>query len=210
MNVLILGASGPLGRALTREALRRDHHVTAFVRDRSRFDFAAHRSLRIAEGDVLEPGALDRPLLDQHAVICTLGVKQTRDPVTLFSEGTDNVIRAMQRHNVRRLICVTGIGAGDSVGHGGLVYDWISQPFFLKTIYEDKTRQEELVQHCDRDWTIVRPARLTDGRARRRFAAVQNVRGLKAGSITRSDVAVWTVEQLNADKYLYKTVVLTE
>ena len=137
-------------------------------------------------------------------------MKPTRKPVSLFSEGTENLIRAMQRHNVRKLLCITGIGAGASRGHGGFLYDRVIQPILLKTIYEDKTRQEKLLEACDRDWMIIRPARLTFERQRQRFSVVQNTRGLTAGKISRADVAVWTVGQLNSGKYLYRSVVLTE
>lgn len=64
----------------------------------------------------------------------------------------------MKKHGVRRLVALTGIGAGDSKGHGGLFYDRIIYPFFIKPIYEDKDRQEQLIRESDLDWVIVRPA----------------------------------------------------
>ena len=104
MKVLIVGAADELEQAISREALKHDHQVTTFSQEKT-----------------LSQGALDQPLLDQDAVICCMEKAWTRQPVTLFSEGTGNLIRAMQRHNVRRLLCVTGVGAGNSVGHGGFV-----------------------------------------------------------------------------------------
>ena len=146
----------------------------------------------------------------QEAVICALEMKRTRQPVREFSEGTENLIRAMQRHNVRRLLCITGVGAGTSRGHGGFWFDRVIQPFFLNTIYEDRDRQERLVAACDRDWSIIRPAQLTDGRARARFSVVRNVRGLRANRILRADVAEWTIAQLKTGQNLYRGIVLTE
>ena len=64
---------------------------------------------------------------------------------------------------MRRLICVTGIGAGDSRGHGGFLYDRVIAPFLLKTIYQDKDRQEALIRASGTDWTMVRPGFLTNG-----------------------------------------------
>ena len=64
---------------------------------------------------------------------------------------------------VDKLICVTGIGAGDSKGHGGFLYDKILNPLFLKTIYEDKDIQEKMVQDSTLEWLIVRPGFLTNG-----------------------------------------------
>jgi putative NADH-flavin reductase len=208
MRVLLIGATGPLGLEITRHALDGGHSVTAMVRDPARLALR-HPDLKTVAGDVLQMGAIDAPMCAQEAVICCLGVKAGRGPVTLFSQGTEIILRAMQRHNVRRLICVTGIGAGDSKGHGGLFYDRLLQPLLLRRIYEDKTRQEELVRRSDRDWIIVRPARLTNGRQRRHYGVVVRVAGLTAGSISRADAAEFVTSQLKMDKYLYKAPVLT-
>jgi len=210
MKVLIVGAGGPLGQALVFQALKQHHEVTALVRSPKQTVGAGDAHLKVVEGDVTRTGNLDAPMAAQEAVICSLGVKPTRMRVSVLSEGTGNVIRAMQRHNVRRLLCITGIGAGDSRGHGGLLYDRFIQPLVLKTIYEDKDRQEKVVEQSDRDWILIRPARLTDSDVASRFSVVQRMQGLRATSISRKNVAKWTVEQLKIDKYLYRTVVLTE
>src|SRR5436305_1164889 len=75
-------------------------------------------------------------------VISSLGSKLSRKPTTLLSDGTRNVVGAMKAAGVPRLICITGIGAGDSRGHGGFLYDRLILPLLLAEIYEDKTRQE--------------------------------------------------------------------
>jgi putative NADH-flavin reductase len=209
VKVLIVGAAGPLGMELVRRALKQDHQVTALVRSRNPLTKVKDPNLTVIECDVLRPGSLDTPMANQEAVICSIGVKPTRKKVTVFSDGTDNLIRAMQRHNVLRLFCITGIGAGNSRGHGGFLYDRIIQPLFFRTIYQDKDKQERLVEQCDRDWMIVRPARLTEGKATGNFAVVQRMQGLTASSISRADVAGWVVSQLEVDRYLYRTVVLT-
>ena len=210
MRVLIVGAGGKLGQALVRAALKQKHHVTALSRRPDSLKALTSNLLAVSQADVLEPGALDLPMARQEAVICTIGIKPTRRQVTVLSQGTENLIRAMQRHNVRRLLCITGIGAGESRGHGGFLYNHFIQPLFLKSMYEDKDRQEKLVRFCDRDWLIIRPARLTDDRARGRFHPVEKMQGVQAAKIPRADVAAWTVAQLEANKYLYRAVVLTE
>lgn len=210
MKVLIVGAGGRLGKMLTSEALKQGHEVTALVRDFKQLSGLQNQRLKIVKGDVLHIGQLDIPMEAQQAVICSLGVKGTREKVTALSQGTDNLIRAMQRHNVRRLLCITGVGAGDSRGHGGFIYDRFIQPLFLKSIYEDKNRQERLVERSDRDWMLIRPARLTDGPASSPFSAVQTVRGLRAGKMSRAGLAKWTVQQLQVNRFLYRAVVLTD
>lgn len=206
MKVLVIGASGKLGSAIVREALERGHEITALVRRPAAFPLK-HERLKIEQGDVLE--RLDGAMAGKEAVICSLGIPPTLGPVTIYSEGTSNLLRCMQRHNTRRFICITGIGAGTSKGHGGLPYNRVVQPLLLRTIYEDKTRQEELVRYCDRDWVIVRPAQLTDGKPEARFGVLRDVRGVQTTSISRADVAVFCVDQLAKNKYLYQFPILT-
>jgi putative NADH-flavin reductase len=207
MNVLVIGASGPLGREIVKTTLARGHRVTAFVR--RAFDMQ-HENLSIATGDVMDSDTLNVPMAGKEAVICSLGAPITFKPVHIFSEGTENIVRSMMRHNTRRLICVTGIGAGESKGHGGLLYNKILRPFLLKTIYEDKTRQEELIRYSKLDWLVVRPAVLTNGPANGRYAMLKEVRGVQTSTISRADVAAFCADQLISNKYLYQFPILTD
>lgn len=211
MKVLIVGAGGPLGREIVRTTLARGHHVTAFVR---RDLDLQHANLTVAIGDVMDSDTLDPPMAGQEAVICSLGMNLSMQSVMreveLFSEGTGHILRCMTRHNTRRLICVTGIGAGESKGHGGLLYNRIIQPLLLRKIYEDKTRQEELIRYCNRDWIVVRPARLTDGAAEGRYAMLKEVRGVQTTTISRADVAAFCADQLVSNKFLYQLPILTD
>ena len=88
---------------------------------------------------------------------------------TLFSKATRVLVDAMQAKGVKRLLVVTGLGAGDSRGHGGLLYDAVLFPLVLKRVYDDKDVAEQIVKASGLDWTIVRPGAL-DERDRRRGA----------------------------------------
>ena len=68
----------------------------------------------------------------------------------------------MASNGVRRLVGITGVGAGDSRGHGGLVYDTFLRPIVLRQVYADKDRQEAVVRASGLDWVVVRPALLTE------------------------------------------------
>jgi putative NADH-flavin reductase len=207
MKVLVIGANGPLGREIVNTALARGHHVTAFVR--RDFDLQ-HANLSVATGDVMDSDTLDRPMAGKEAVICSLGAKPTWRELSLFSEGTEHIIRCMTRHNTRRFICITGVGAGESKGHGGLLFNRLLEPFWLRKIYQDKTRQEELIRYCNRDWIAVRPARLTDGPAMGRYAMLKEVRGVQTSSISRADVAAFCADQLVSNRFLYQFPILTD
>jgi putative NADH-flavin reductase len=162
MNILIVGATRGIGRQLLEQALTSGHTVTALVRNPQRLA-TQHERLRVIKGDILDSDSVALAMAGQDAVCCTIGVKAPWIRVTVFSEGTKNLLQAMKKTGVKRLMCVTGIGAGDSKGHGGFLYDCIFYPLLLKPIYADKDRQESLIKASDVDWTIVRPGFLTNG-----------------------------------------------
>ncbi len=200
MNVMIIGAAGRLGRELVKSTLADGHKVTAFIHN-TPLDLQ-HPNLSIAQGDIMDSDSLNRPMAGQEAVICSIAIKQIPNEVEIYSEGTTNLIRCMTRHNARRLICITGVGVGESIGHG--------EPKFVKPIYDDKTRQEEIIRYCSRDWLVVRPARLTEGPARGRYAMLKEIRGVYATTISRADVANFCAAQLTSNKFLYQFPILTD
>ncbi|WP_348630730.1 NAD(P)H-binding protein [Mesorhizobium sp. M8A.F.Ca.ET.208.01.1.1] len=111
----------------------------------------------------------------------------------------------MEQQNIRRLVCITGLGAGDSRGHGGFFFDRLLLPLMLRKVYEDKDRQEDAIRGSTLDWTIVRPMVLNDKPARGRIKAVTDLSGVHGGTIARADVADFVVQQLTADTWLRKS-----
>ena len=155
VKLLVIGATRGIGRCLVEQALDEGHSVRALVRDPGRMP-ARHDRLDVIAGDIRDKEAVRRAVADQEAVCITVGIHPTRKPVYLFSVGAQNVIDAMTGSATNFLICVTGIGAGDSKHHGGFFYDKIIHPLLLKTIYADKDRQEALMQKLgfkSVDWT---------------------------------------------------------
>lgn len=203
MKILILGGTGSVGRHLVAQALDRGHEVTALVRDPGKVSGRNPR-LRLVEGNALDPAAVERAVKGQEAVIYSLGVENTK-PTTLFSDSTRILIAAMEQLGVRRLIAITGIGAGDSRGHGGFLYDRVIFPLFTKHRYADKDRQEALIRNSSLDWIIVRPAAYSDGGRRGDFRVATDLEGITMRSISRADVAAFVLAQLTNDTYLKKT-----
>ena len=112
----------------------------------------------MVEGDARDPAALTRAIADCDAVISSLGTPMSPfREVTLLSTATRALVGVMAQQNIHRLICITGLGAGDSRGHGGFLFDRLFLPLMLRKVYEDKDRQEDAIRASALDWTIVRP-----------------------------------------------------
>lgn len=208
MNILIVGATRGIGRQLLEQALTSGHAVTALVRNPQRLAIQ-HQRLRVVKGDILDLDSVALAMAGQDAVCCTIGVKAPWIRVTVFSEGTRNLLQAMKNTGVRRLICVTGIGAGDSRGHGGLLYDRFFYPLLLWPIYADKDRQEALIRASEVDWTLVRPGFLTNGPLTGHYRMLTDMAGVTAGRVSRADVADFMLKELETNQYLRQTPLLT-
>ena len=208
MNILIIGATRGIGLQLLEQALLAGHRVTALVRDPQKLS-KEDAELKVVKGDILDLSAVEQAVAGQEAVCCCIGIGPTRKPVAVFSQGTQNVLQAMEKSGVKRLISVTGIGAGDSKGHGGFFYDRILNPLLLKTIYEDKDREEAAIKASDVDWLIVRPGFLTNGPMRGRYRILTDLTGEKAGKISRADVAHFILTQLASPGYVKQTPLMS-
>jgi putative NADH-flavin reductase len=114
----------------------------------------------------------------------------------------------MVEAQVKRLICVTGFGSGDSRRHGGFLYNTAFH-LLLGRVYDDKDVQEWIVRRSKLDWVIVRPVILTDGPKTNAYRALVDPRDWTCGSISRADVADFLVKQIADDAFLRKTPVLT-
>ena len=175
------------------------------VRDPSKLT-VSHERLRIVTGDALNPASGGRSSTGtRRGDILAWQVEPSHAYNFIFRCKPDLDFGAMETHGVRRLVCITGIGAGDSRGHGGFLYDKIIYPWLTKETYVHKDRQESLVRQSSLDWVIVRPAAFTNGPQQGNLRAVTELKDVTIRSISRADTAAFVLEQLSSDTYLRKT-----
>jgi uncharacterized protein YbjT (DUF2867 family) len=207
MKVLVLGATGGTGQLIVHDALEKGHSVVALVRSKARAPDLPGAD--IIEGDARDEGALMRALDGCDAVVSSLGTGLSPvSEVSLLTEATQALVPAMKRSGVRRLICISALGVGDSRGHGGFVFDRIFMPLLLRHAYKDKGRQEAAIRASSLDWVIVRPGMLTNGPTRGSVRALVDLASVNGGKVSRGDVAHFVVEQLATDTWLKQTPVL--
>ena len=209
-TVLIIGASKGIGRETVKCALKAGYRVRAMARSAVRIP-GRHANLETVTGDALEPSAVTQALAGVDVVIQTLGVSAGPGflfkPVGLFSDATRVLVAAMEETGVRRLICVTGFGAGDSRDRGGLLYNSAFR-LFLGRVYENKDVQERIIRDSKLDWIIARPGILTHGPMTGGYQVLDNPDDWRCGFISRVDVADFLVKQIDDNQYLGKTPVL--
>jgi putative NADH-flavin reductase len=208
MRIAIIGASRGIGSELLKAALEEGYEVTALVRNPATLNVSTP-GLKVIKGDILDPSSVAEAIAGQEAICICIGIPPTRKPVDVFSRGTQNILDAIKKGSNQKLILVTGIGAGDSKGHGGFFYDRILNPLLLATNYADKDCAESIVKASNVEWLIVRPGFLTNGPRTGKYRAIENLSGVTAGKISRVDVADFILKQLASPTYFGKTPLVT-
>ena len=199
-TVLVIGASRGIGLETVKALLRAGHSVRALARSASNIPIQ-EAGLDKVSGDALDRDTIRNALQDVDVVIQTLGVdfapQLIFEGTSLFSQSTRILVDAMKAAGVKRLVSVTGLGAGDSRGHGGLLYDAVVFPLLLKRVYDDKDVQEWIIRSSGLDWTIVRPGLLTNRPATGRYRVLTASKDWRFGAISRTDVADFLVRQVD-------------
>lgn len=202
MKLLIFGATSTVGKELVRQGLDAGHQITAVTRDKDKLDIN-HPSLAVKQGDVLNYDDVKNVMNGYDAVFCSLGAGRKGG---VRAEGTRNIVKAMEENHVRRFICQTTLGCGDSQESLNFLWKYIMFGWLLKEAFLDHELQEKTVFESSLDWTIVRPGAFTDGQLSKTYR-----HGFKPGDktlklkISRADVAHFMLEQLSTTNYLRKT-----
>lgn len=206
MKLLIIGATGGTGLELIKQALDAGHQLTALVRNPDKLKIT-HPDLRIVKGNVLDYAKVEEAVTGQDAVLSALGHKRFIIYTTILSEGTRNIIRAMEKQQVNRFICITTLGINDSRFKLGLYYTLFVIPVIVFFYFMDKAKQEKLIRNSNLNWTIVRPGQLINGKKRGKYKHGEHVGNyILTKMISRADVAHFMLSQLTDPSYLKKAV----
>jgi putative NADH-flavin reductase len=208
MNIVIFGANGPTGRLLTKQALDAGHMVKAITRHPELFHLQNAR-LNVVRGDVFDLASVEQAIEGQDAVLSTLGVPFSRKPISVYSQGMDHIVKAMNKYGVRRLVCVTSSATEPQYDpDGGFIFEKIIQPTIINTIgrtlYEDMRAMEKQVKNSNLDWTIVRPSGLFETLDVTPYQMAETY--IKGRFTSRNDLAACILGQVSNDKYVRKVV----
>jgi putative NADH-flavin reductase len=210
MSIVVFGAHGPTGRLLVSHALAAGHQVIAVTRRPDQFP-QQHPNLRVARADVLDASAVEGVVSGADAILSTLGAPYGRKQVAVYSVGVRNILTAMERHQVRRLVVVSSSATDPKpYADAGFFFNRVVQPFVVnvlgKTVYEDMRRMEELIRNSEVDWTIVRPSGLFDTDLVSDYELAEDH---IAGRFTaRSDLAAAMLAQVDDERYVRKILAI--
>jgi putative NADH-flavin reductase len=216
MRLVIFGATGGTGRRLVERAIAEGHEVTAFVRNPSRMT-ARHQRLKIVAGDAFDLGPVEEAVAGKEAVISVLGSRRPSNPLHPRSPGepkgpasvgSENIVAAMKKHGLKRFVCQTAWGVGDSKEDpriAGSFFMKVIVPPLLRDEYADKEAQERIIRESELEWVIVRPMILTNGPWTNDYRARVDLKPGRRPYISRADVADFLMRQLTDSTFVNKT-----
>jgi len=205
MKLIVFGSTGGIGRNIVEQALRAGHHVTAIARNPSALTIQ-HANLEIVKGDVFKPETFDKAMKEQCVVLSAIGINSTKQ-TTVYSEGVSNIVKAMQKNGVQRIICVSASAVVTS--------PQLSFPIRMMTkllqrilgnMYADLLKMEQVVKQTNLNWTVVRPPRLTKRALTGKYRFAVNEWLSSCLSISRADVAHFMLQHID-DANTYKTII---
>jgi len=210
MNIFIAGANGGIGRQAVEQALQAGHRVTALVRSPAKLQLM-HLNLNIIKGDIMLPESFTDEMKGQQIVLSALGVSGglfSDKPTTLYSHGNANLLKAMEQHGVKRIICISASALEISPvipWYVRLVARNVIQKL-LKHMYADLHRMETIVKESSADWTIIRPPQLTDKPLTTNYRTAVNRFLKNCLQVSRADVAHYMVNNL-INQEIYRATV---
>ncbi len=203
MRLAVFGATGPTGQQLVKQALEQGHLVTALARTPEKLAIQ-HSSLRVVKGNVLDMAAVEETISGTDAVLSCLGRRNPFRGKGDVWRGTHNIIVAMKKVGVRRLIVESAYAAGSSREFASIGMKLVTRTL-LGWAYHEKAVLEPEVMSSGLDWVIVRPPALRDGPKTGKYRAGEDLRLSVSDWINRADVADFMLKQAASDEWLRKT-----
>jgi putative NADH-flavin reductase len=205
MKLLVLGATGGVGRRLVAEALDQGHEVTALTSHWVR-DEIPHERLRRLTWDKLDPSAVEAALAGREAVLWAPGdVLAPRE--TELSDEARMVTAAMERLGPRRLVFLSSLNLANIHRRGMLVSAVLMLWLFQRGRFRDAETQERIVRESTLDWTTVRAGTLFDGPRQGNWRLSLGDADVPADArVSYADAADFMLRQVTDVTYLRATV----
>ena len=200
MKLAMFGATGRVGGEILKQALTHGHHVKALVRSEK---LEAHPNLEIILGDVRNAEDVERTIAGTTAVFSAIGTDRT----TTLSEAAPLIVKAMKKHNIKRVITIGTAGILESrLSPGLLRYEGGDSKRKMTFAAEEHEAIYRLLENTDLHWTIVCPTYLPDGEARGNYRAEKDLLPEEGKEITVGDTAEFAYRQLESKEFIQSRV----
>lgn len=208
MKVVVFGASGKVGRLLVHELLENNYQVTAFVHSHN--PFRKNSRLKVVRGNVYDSGHVDKAVKGQDVVMSALGSWGTKKQ-DVVSAGMNNIINAMKKHRIKRVISLTGIAlwkadrpsVSEKFNHSLI-------SFIAPKILKDGEAHIELLSNSGLDWTVIRSPIMTNAKGDncKNYVLINDLPGLFE-TVPRVAVVQAMYEQIKSSAFIEQAPVVS-
>ncbi|NEW07525.1 NAD(P)H-binding protein [Paenibacillus sp. SYP-B3998] len=199
MRILLLGATGRVGRRVLNQALAAGHEVQALIRNPKKLENIGSASLFLYEGDVCREDNIVHAVAQAQLVISCLST----DGGTVLTESVPYLIKAMDVYGVRRIVTVGTAGILQSREHHGLLrYESPNSRRSSTRAAEEHRKAWELLAASSLDWTVVCPTYLPDGEPLGNYRVERDYLPEEGMSISVGDTADFTYQEALACQYV--------
>jgi len=155
----LFGAGGNVGQRIVSEALRRNHRVTAVVRDEA--TMLPQHNLLVLEGDATDKASVAKTAIGADAIISAISPRPGQDgrPASSLSAAAHALIDGAREAGVKRVVIVGGAGSLE-IAPGQQIVD---QPDFPESYKPEAFEQRDALavyrsEADGLDWTYISPA----------------------------------------------------
>ncbi|MFB6784290.1 NAD(P)-dependent oxidoreductase [Streptomyces sp. NPDC056352] len=206
MHLTVLGATGPTGQQILEQALKAGQQVTALVRDPARLPQRDDPHVTVVTGDATSVDDLTRAMTGSDAVLSALGGGKD-----FKSDLASRAVRALgpaaKAAGVRRIVMLSGLGAGETKQYAGTVVK-LGVALLMKQLFADKAQADAELRASGLDWTLVYPAILANGPRSGTYTAHEAPARKVSSRISRADVADFMLQQADSKEWIGRNVIL--
>lgn len=201
IKIAVIGGTGKSGKYLVKLLLSKGFHLRLLIRNPESFQNQSSL-IEVVKGDVKDYVTV-RTLLDGcQAVISTLGLGQTPNETSIFSQATKNIIRSINESKVQRYIVITGLNVDTPLDKKSpktkFATDWMYSNYPKSTT--DKQSEYKILAESNINWTLVRLPMIEQTDTRSKInVSLEDCQGDK---ISATNLAYFLIEQLFEDTYI--------
>jgi putative NADH-flavin reductase len=215
-RILVYGATGRTGKLVVEYALQQGYAVTALVRNPDKIIIRSER-LTVLKGFPTNIADVRSAMKDSHYVINVLSALSQKDsmsfrklpPPHVLKTTIQHSITSMKEYGIRRIISLSSIGVGDSYQYAPWYMRFFIRVSNFRIVFADHHAQEQLLQHSGLDWTVVRPVALNNNEQTGELVVSYN-EAPSPFKMSRKQLAMFMVDNLESDAYLHKKPILSE
>ena len=201
LKIAVLGGTGKAGKYLVDQLIAQNLSFKILVRNPEKFK-TKNSLVEVVYGEAQDYESISALLEGCQAVISTLGLGQPPSELTLFSQATKHILRAMQAHSIARYILITGLNVNTPLDQKGAktqsATDWMYTHYPIST--QDKQTEYEILAASKTDWTLVRLPFIEQTEESRKIQV--SMEDCPGDKISATDLVHFLIEQLYSDKYV--------